>query len=361
MEFKEYKLMDVVEVLNKTINPQKNKNTNFTLYSLPAFDNNKTPEICKGENINSNKIIIDREAILFNKLNIRFKRIWNLTSVDNNSICSTEFIPLVANQKIILNDYLYYLLILDEFNIELIESSTGTSNSHQRINKEILLDKTVYLPSIENQKKIIYILKNIDKKIELNNQINDNLYGIIQQLYINLYKDTEEWEEIELGSITKILSGKRPKEKSNNGHYPIIGANGIMGFTVHYNIFEDVIIMGRVGTLGIVKRYYNKIWASDNTLIIKTKYKNYVENYLKTIDYNLLNTGSTQPLLTQRDIKKQKIFFNENKILRFENISQKILDKIRNNDNRNQILEKLRDTLLTKLMNGEIDLENIQI
>ena len=82
---------------------------------------------------------------------------------------------------------------------------------------------------------------------------------------------------------------------------------------------------------------------------------------MKTIDYYSLNRGSTQPLLTQGDLKKQIIVFNEDLVTKFEEDNQIFVDKIRNNENENKMLEQLRDALLPKLMNGEIDLDNIEI
>ena len=186
------------------------------------------------------------------------------------------------------------------------------------------------------------------------------MYKLIKNNYESLINGCN-WEKVELGAISNITSGKRPVDKSETGEYPVIGANGIMAYASDYNFNEDLIITGRVGTLGVVKRYLGKIWVSDNTLVIQTKYLNYIENYLKTIDYYSLNRGSTQPLLTQGDLKKQIIYFNGESVTKFEKDNQIFVDKIRNNEKENSKLIQLRDTLLPKLMNGEIDLDNIEI
>ena len=179
-------------------------------------------------------------------------------------------------------------------------------------------------------------------------------------MYDELVSDAD-WNEVELSQVASVSSGKRPTIKNETGEYPIIGANGVMAYTNEFNTNSDLIITGRVGTLGVVKRYNKPIWASDNTLIINTKYLNYIESYLKTIDYNLLNRGSTQPLLTQGDLNKQTLLFCENEVLEFESKVIPIVNKIRFNEDQNEVLIQLRDTLLPKLMNGEIDLNNIEI
>lgn len=254
------------------------------------------------------------------------------------------------------NKYLYYML-LNSMN-DLKRKSTGTV--FDSINRKDLENLEINFHSEKEQEKIENILGSLDDKVELNNEINNNLYKLIKNNYESLINGCN-WEEVELGAISNITSGKRPVDKSETGEYPVIGANGIMAYASDYNFNEDLIITGRVGTLGVVKRYLGKIWASDNTLVIQTKYLNYIENYLKTIDYYSLKRGSTQPLLTQGDLKKQIIYFNGESVTKFEKDNQMFVDKIRNNEKENSKLIQLRDTLLPKLMNGEIDLDNIEI
>ena len=250
--------------------------------------------------------------------------------------------------------YVYYYYQIK--NLRYLDS--GSAQSQITIND--LKNVKIPIPSKNIQDKIVEVLNKLDQRIELNNEINNNLYKLIKNNYESLINGCN-WEEVELGAISNITSGKRPVDKSETGEYPVIGANGIMAYASDYNFNEDLIITGRVGTLGVVKRYLGKIWASDNTLVIQTKYLNYIENYLKTIDYYSLNRGSTQPLLTQGDLKKQIIYFNGDSVIKFEKDNQMFVDKIRNNEKENSKLIQLRDTLLPKLMNGEIDLDNIEI
>ena len=272
---------------------------------------------------------------------------------DGNLIWFKNFKEDIINSR-----YLYYIFKSKVFIEKIKNISIGSTQ--KAITIEQVKKIKIKFPEISIQNRIVKILDNINNKIKLNNEINNNLYQLIKNNYESLIANGD-WEEVELGTISNIISGKRPIDKLEVGDYPVIGANGIMAYTSDYNFNEDLIITGRVGTLGVVKRYLDKIWASDNTLVIQTKYLNYVENHLKTIDYYSLNRGSTQPLLTQGDLKKQIIFFNKELVTKFEKDNQIFVDKIRNNENENKRLEQLRDTLLPKLMNGEIDLDNIEI
>lgn len=254
------------------------------------------------------------------------------------------------------NKYLYYLL--KNSMQEIKRKSTGTV--FDSINRKELEDIEILNFEEEQQNKILNILFKIDNKIEINTQINDNLFKLITEQYNEVIEKNEEYEVVKLKDIAVIGSGKRPKFKGKEFLIPLIGASGIMDYTDNYNFEEDIIIIGRVGTLGVVQRYFDKIWASDNTLTIKTEFKNVIENYLKSVDYIALNRGSTQPLITQTDISNLDIKYNKKIFEKFEEMVVNIREKIYKNELENKTLEQLRDTLLPKLMNGEIDLYKIE-
>ena len=296
-----------------------------------------------------------KNDILLSNIRPYFKK---MIYSNKDSGCSSDVLVFETIDENINPEYLYYRLMNNDFFDYVVSTSKGTKMP--RGDKKAIMNFEIKIPSLAIQNKIVEILKNIDNMINVNNMINDNLYKLIRNNYESLIA-SGDWKDKELGTISNITSGKRPINKLKVGKYPVIGANGIMAYTSDYNFDEDLIITGRVGTLGVVKRYSDCIWASDNTLVIQTKYLNYIENYLKTIDYYSLNRGSTQPLLTQSDLKKQIIIFNEDLVEKFEKDNQIFVDNIRNNDIENKKLEQLRDTLLPRLINGEIDIDNIEI
>ncbi len=253
--------------------------------------------------------------------------------------------------------YLGYILKNQQMHIErLAEGSTGqTEISRQRLGEEIIIK---YPQSIEIQKRISDILLRLDQKIELNIQINDKLLKIIKIQYFNMMNEITNYNNVKLKDIAIISSGKRPRNKGTEFNIPLIGASGMMNYTETYNHNKDIIIIGRVGTLGVIQRYFDKIWASDNTLTIKTNFPNIVENYMSTIDYNSLNRGSTQPLITQTDISNLDIKYNKESFEKFESNIKNMREKVRINQIQNNILQDLRDTLLPRLINGEIKLCN---
>ena len=84
-----------------------------------------------------------------------------------------------------------------------------------------------------------------------------------------------------------------------------------MGYTKDTLLSEKILVTGKVGTHGIIQRINCPCWASDNTLIIKSKCYEFVYQILKSVDFTNMNRGSTQPLITQTDLKNVKIVVPE--------------------------------------------------
>lgn len=330
----------------------KNVTLNGFAFDENVFITKEKDEILRKGKLNRNDIVLTTRGTIGN-VGLYDDKI----TYDNIRINSGMLI-IRNNDNNINTKYLYYQLTSPFIRNQIFSLKTGSAQSQIPIT--VLKKLKLIIPDKRIQDKIVRVMDSIINKLTLNNEINNNLYEIIKNNYDTLLENCD-WEEVELGAISNITSGKRPIDKLEIGDYPVIGANGVMAYTSYFNFNEDLIITGRVGTLGIIRRYYEKIWASDNALVIQTKYLNYIENYLKTIDYYSLNRGSTQPLLTQGDLKNQMVRFNEKEISEFEDRNRFFIDKIRNNEKENKYLSQLRDTLLPKLMNGEIDLDNIEI
>ena len=176
------KIKDIVTLTTTSITPQSNEE--YHLYSLPSFDDNQKREELIGSEIQSNKYIVPDKCILFNKLNVRFKRVWRIDNDDYNKICSTEFLPLVVNESKVDYQYCYYILISDYITNYLCGQNANTSGSHKRIDPTDFLNiELPTLPAMEEQKRIGQLLSSLDQKIALNRAINDNLEAMAKQLY----------------------------------------------------------------------------------------------------------------------------------------------------------------------------------
>lgn len=207
----------------------------------------------------------------------------------------------------------------------------------------------VRCPPVNEQKAIAHILGTLDDKIGLNRRMNETLEGIARTIFKSWFVDFDpvrakaegretglpkeiedlfpaSFEESELGEIPKgwkvgsvsdlvdITSGKRPSSRSPSRtadmSIPLWGGNGPMAFVDTALYEQPILLTGRVGTLGSVFRITEPCWPSDNTLVMLPKDQAalpYVYLALLRIDFSALNRGSTQPLLAQSDLKKQRL------------------------------------------------------
>lgn len=151
-------------LLRESIDPQTHPNVMFSEYSMPAFDDGQVAVKKYGADMHSNRTVIYGTVLLFNKLNVRQKRIWLVNATENNAVCSSEFLPYCS--EIIDLRLLQQLLSTEKVTTDFIGMSTGTSNSQKRITPKNFLDYTVYVPSnINEQAAIANILVDMDSEI----------------------------------------------------------------------------------------------------------------------------------------------------------------------------------------------------
>lgn len=302
----------------------------------------------------------------------------------NQEICIGRGLCSI-NAKNSRNKYLYYML-LNSMN-DLKQKSTGTV--FDSINRNDLENLEINFHSEEEQEKIEKILGSIDSKIELNNEINNNLSEQLKTLFYEWFESKmnddlpDEWKIVELQEVSTFSQGVQvPIEEQidqvKNGFVRFIRIVDITQGSekeIRYiedrdrgHVVENEIFMTRYGTPGIISRNYNGIIA--NNLFKISPSNEVTSNYL----YSALNvdriqsyirgnaTSSTMPAISFSTLNNQKIIIPDNKMLeKFDKYSETIRIKQLNIINENKKLEQLRDTLLPKLMNGEIDLDNIEI
>ena len=125
-------LTNVAKLQAKSVIPQEG--TTYNHYSIPAFDNTHSPEIEDGNAIASNKYAVPDNSILVSKLNPQFKRIWLIIRSKENSICSTEFLPITATETGVYA--LYSILNSDAFSVHLTQNASSSTGSRKRIDPD---------------------------------------------------------------------------------------------------------------------------------------------------------------------------------------------------------------------------------
>lgn len=381
---------DCCDIIKKSIHPEKGQV--YTCFSLPAFDNSNTPEILNGEEIKSSKFVLDENTILFNKLNPKFRRVWNIHSLEKyeNTICSTEFLPLKAKANI-EQDYLYYYVSSPYFTRLMDGIRTGTSNSQQRIDWKQFLREPINVPSLPIQRKVVSLLRNIDKKIELNNAINNNLLKQALTLYATQFSSLElngcigdycsvksgfafksSWwtnsgiRVIKIGSINQdnlnlLECSHVDEDKADKAKDFVVKAGDLLiamtGATigkfamVPYSS-EMLLVNQRVGKFFLGNNPVEKLPFIYCTLKQPEVYGEVVNR----------GQGSAQPNISSSDIMSIPCVIPSKEVInKFNETIKPLFDLIISNQRENQNLSELRNALLPKLMSGELDVSNIEL
>ena len=176
-------------LLRESINPQIMPLSVFSEYSMPAFDFGKKPNRVVGADMHSNRTVISGNVLLFNKLNVRQKRIWLVCASEKNAVCSSEFLPYCSDA--ISLRFLAHVLGTEEVTAYFIGSSTGTSNSQKRITPATFLEYSLFAPlEISEQNAIADVLDNIDREI------------------VQLEQKLKKYQNIKCGMMSELLTGR---------------------------------------------------------------------------------------------------------------------------------------------------------
>ncbi len=275
----------------------------------------------------------------------------------NQACCNIE----VDASKMDYN-YVYYAIKNDWENL----ASLANGGAQQNLNSLIIKEFKIPYVDLNTQKKVSKILFSIDKKIELNNEINNNLQELEKNLYKEYFKTLSDENTKKLGELCNIKYGKGlPTKKIEKEGYPVYGGNGIIGY-YHEFMYDNsqVLISCRGAASGNVIVSKPKSFVTNNSLILECdrKYHYYLKQYSLDNYYYEYTTGSAQPQITIDNIKDIVLSIPSDELLESFNKQMENLElKYFSNLEETSKLEQLRDTLLPKLMNGEIDLDKIEI
>lgn len=311
---------------------------------------------------------------------------------------STEFIVLREKPGISDRNFIYYLSISPKLRDIAIKSMTGTSG-RQRAQVDVIKNSIIKLPPIEEQRQIANILSSLDEKIEINNEINKKLEEMAQAIFKHWFVDFEfpnengepykssggEMVESELGMIPKgwtittlskygkLQMGLSPKSNTYNEEgigIPLLnGAADFSGKLITPNKYttdpkrickeNDLVfcIRATIGNITYADKQYCLGRGVASITPLHETYSEYIYYNLKRKMDELISkaTGSVILGLSKPDINEMKIVVpDEGILLNFHKIVSKFHKTTRNNDIQNLRLSNIRDTLLPKLMSGEI-------
>ncbi len=211
-------------------------------------------------------------------------------------------------------------------------------------------------------------------KIDLLHRQNKTLEAMAETLFRQWFiEDTAgKTELITLGEMIEIHDSKRiplsklERDKKKNGSimYPYYGAAKIMDYVDDYIFDGDYLLLGEDGTVQdengypILQRANGKFWVNNHSHVLSAKapYNNFfLWCLLSKTNIEKAITGAVQPKINQENLRKLDfVKFDESKVLDFNDITSSMLNKLNTNNLQIQTIEKLRDTLLPKLMSGEV-------
>ena len=260
----------------------------------------------------------------------------------------------------------------------------NTGSTRGNINAQTLASMPIMLPPREYQDRVVSIFNSLDDKIELNNRINENLEQQAQALFKSWFIDFEpyggaipdDWhfgtasEVIEFHDSKRIPLSSRERAQLEKV-YPYFGATSIMDYVDRY-LFDGIyLLLGEDGTVvdakgfPILQYVEGKFWVNNHAHILTGK-KGYSVELLYLL-FKLTNvvsvvTGAVQPKISQANLNKVSVVVPSEKELKaLDAIIQPLFSQIRNLRAENKRLSSVRDTLLPKLMSGELDVSEVEL
>ena len=305
-------------------------------------------------------------------------------AIAQNEVCTNQGFKSVVPNKDTDFMFLYYLLKFNKNNIE----NLGSGTTFKEVSGSTMQKVPVKVPPLPIQKKIAAVLSSLDDKIELNNKINDNLEQQAQAIFKSWFvgfepfggKIPDGWRMGKLSDITEITMGQSPAGKSyNENGIGTVFYQGRAEFGTRFptrRLFTtepkrmakqfDTLMSVRA-PVGDTNIAYEDCCIGRGLAAIHSK-----DNHQSFVHYTVLalrskldlfnGEGTVFGCINKDSLNNTDIVIPSNSDLdRFERIVASFDSDIFNRSSENQNLTNLRDTLLPKLMSGEIDVDSVQL
>jgi len=316
--------------------------------------------------------------------NIRpyFKKIW---LADKDGGCSNDVLSFRVN-SLIDNVFLYYLLSQDLFFDYVMKGATGTKMP--RGNKKHILDFSFELPPRNVQEKIVAVLKGFDEKIAKNKAINDNLMEQAQlffnHFFIEFVEFPKNWKEGCLLDISEYLNGLAMQKfppKNANSSLPVLKIRELRqgmcdvnsdlcssDIESKYLIYDGNIIFSWSGSLLVDIWCGGKCGLNQHLFkVIPKKYEPWFSFFWTLHHLNRFIAIAKDKATTMGHIKREElanaqiVIPSEDDYTKFNSVLKPMFDSIVKRRIENQRLAELRDTLLPRLMSGELDVSEVEL
>lgn len=316
--------------------------------------------------------------ILISNIRPYFKKIWK---ADRRGCCSNDVLCIRANNNVDA-EFLYYLLSQDLFFAYVMSGANGSKMP--RGDKQQIMNWEIEIPSEkEDQRCIASILSSLDRKIELNNKINADLEEMAQAIFKNWFVDFEPfkdgkfvdselgmipegWKVGSLGDFCNVFTGKKNTNQAiEKGLYPFFSCapEPLASNDAIFN-GKAIIIAGNGSYTGRTSFYNGGFDLYQRTYACTIREQD--KENLMIFFYHMMKQffeptkmggtrGSSIPYIIMGDITQQKFPYSKDWLIRFSNIANSMMDRKLRIDKENSRLSLLRDTLLPRLMSGELE------
>lgn len=375
-EWKEHKLGEVIKTnvesigkdypYSKILYLDTGSITRNNIDQYQEFELDKAPSRAKR--------LVKQDDIIYSSVRPNQLHYGYITNPANNLVVSTGFVTITCNKAYIEPKFLYYYLTqenITEYLHSVAEASTSAYPSLKPSDIEFL---DISLPPLPEQIRIASILSSLDDKIDLLHRENKTLEAMAETLFRQWFIEEakEDWEEIPFGEVIEIFDSKRKplskmeRDKMKNGtiFYPYYGAAEIMDYIDSYLFDGEFILMGEDGTVKtddgypILQYVSGKFWPNNHAHVLKAKppYNNcFIWNYLKTTNIEYIVTGAVQPKINQANLLSLPFYkYPDDLLEEYKSVTQNVWEKTMNNNKQIQTLIQQRDSLLPKLMSGEV-------
>ena len=286
---------------------------------------------------------------------------------------------LTINDEVADYEFVYYSLKNDYTTL----ASLANGGAQQNLNAQIIKDYVLKMPSLADQRRIASILSSLDRKIELNNKINADLEEMAQAIFKNWFVDFEPfkdgkfvdselgmipegWKVGSLGDFCNVFTGKKNTNQAiEKGLYPFFSCapEPLASNDAIFN-GKAIIIAGNGSYTGRTSFYNGGFDLYQRTYACTIREQD--KENLMIFFYHMMKQffeptkmggtrGSSIPYIVMGDITQQKFPYSKDWLIRFSNIANSMMDRKLRIDKENFRLSLLRDTLLPRLMSGELE------
>ena len=298
---------------------------------------------------------------------------------------STEYIVFRAKEEIANKDYLYYLVCSPEVREPAIKSMVGSSG-RQRVQTDVVKNLEIDVPPLVDQEKIGSFLKSFDDKIALNDKINKNLEQQAQAIFANEFLSLETlpegWKQASLIDIADYLNGlamQKYRPTADESGIPVLKIKELRqgccddnselcspNIKSNYIIHDGDVIFSWSGSL-LVDLWCGGICGLNQHLfkVTSSKYDKWfyyvwTKHHLDRFVAVAADKATTMGHIKRDELAKAEVLIpNKKDYDRIGALLQPIYEMIISNRIENKKLAATRDTLLPKLMNGEIDISEV--